>query len=364
MRSRYRAFDGGDRQQRFRKLLPIFETLLLKSGGEPETALDWMEQLGERFGWFDEHYGFEEFREDLLKSGEVVESPGGGGGLSLSPKGERGMRERALERIFSNAGPSGPGGHRTRLLSGGGDASDETRAWRPGEGVEDVSWTDSFRNALARDLSAGARGLEEADLEVREREREVGCATVLLVDVSHSMILYGEDRMAPAREVALALFELINRQFRKDTLDLVLFGDEAELVPLDRIPYIQAGPFHTNTKAGLRLAQDLLRGRRHANKQIFMITDGKPSAITRPEGVYKNPFGLDDEIVNRTLDEAVSCRRAGIEVTTFMVAQDPTLVGFVEEFTELNRGRAYFTGTEGLGQALFVDYLQNRRGRA
>ena len=232
-----------------------------------------------------------------------------------------------------------------------------------------MAWVETFRNALTR--TAGDRGpgdplrisLREEDLEIREREQHTGCATVMMVDVSHSMVLYGEDRMFPAREIALALFQLITTRYRKDTLDLVLFGDDAEHVPLHRIPYIQAGPFHTNTKAGLRMAQSILAHRRHVNKQVFMVTDGKPSAIDRNGQIYKNPYGLDRMIVNRTLDEARACRKAGISVTTFMVARDPALVEFVAEFTRLNRGRAYFTGTDRLGETMFVDYLRNRRTR-
>ena len=203
----------------------------------------------------------------------------------------------------------------------------------------------------------------EEDIEVHDHEQHAGCATVLLIDISHSMILYGEDRMLPAREVSLALLELITSRYKKDTLDCVLFGDAAHHVPLHEIPYIQAGPFHTNTKAGLQMAQQLLARRRHVNKQIFMITDGKPSCIERDGRLYKNPFGLDDEIRNRTLDEALKCRRQDIPVTTFMLARDPILVDFIEEFTEHNRGRAYFTSLEDLGTTLFVDYLANRRRR-
>ncbi|MEZ6197224.1 MAG: VWA domain-containing protein [Planctomycetota bacterium] len=361
MRFRFRAWEGESPEERFRRLLPLFEMLLLRSGGDVDTALDWLERVAERYGWFDEAYGIDDFRRDLERDGRVRLE---GGTLVPTGKTERAMRERALERIFSGAGADPDGEHASRLEGGRGEPGDLVRDWRPGESLEDVAWTESFRRALARDPEGGLLGLREQDLEVREREREVSCATVLLVDVSHSMILYGEDRMSPAREVALALFELIQRRFRRDTLDLVLFGDEARRVPLDRSPYIQAGPFHTNTKAGLRMAQDILRGRRHANRRVFMITDGKPSAIERDGRIYKNPFGLDEEVVNRTLDEAVACRRAGIEVTTFMVARDPLLVEFVEEFSRLNRGRAYFTGTGGLGEAVFVDYLRHRRGRA
>jgi uncharacterized protein with von Willebrand factor type A (vWA) domain len=371
MRFRYIAFDPRlhGRKERYRRLRRIFDILLLKTGGDVEDALRLLEHLGGRYRWFDEAYTIQDFRADLLQEGAVAEQPAGeGGGMVLTSRGEKALRRSALERIFEGLKAAGGGEHRTPFPGGQGEETEDTRPFAFGDPLETIAWTPTFRNALRRaavDRSgpSAAFALCEEDLEVHEHEAHTGCATVLLVDVSHSMVLYGEDRMTPAREVALALTELITTRYRKDTLDLVLFGDDAERVPLHRIPYIQAGPFHTNTKAGLRLAQEILKARRHANKQVFMVTDGKPSAIFRDGELYKNPFGLDDEIVNRTLDEALSCRKAGIPVTTFMVASDPVLVRFVDEFTRLNRGRAYFTGIDRLGATLFVDWLRNRRAR-
>jgi len=186
---------------------------------------------------------------------------------------------------------------------------------------------------------------------------------VLLIDVSHSMILYGEDRITPAKQAALALAELILTRYPKDSLHVVLFGDDAWEVKIRDIPYASVGPYHTNTKAALQLGQRILARQKHVNKQIFMITDGKPSAIHENGRLYKNAFGLDPKIVNKTLDEAVQCRRKRIAITTFMVTQDPYLVRFVERFTQLNKGRAYFADLENLGSYLFVDYNQNRRKR-
>jgi len=368
VRFRYVRFDPSKhgRKQRFDHLKSMFNQLLVATAGDPGLALQWLERLGDRYGWFDAHYGFADFRADLEREGEVKEEEGTGK-LLLTGKGERRMRKDALERIFTGLSALGPGEHRTPHDGGGGEETDDVRAYTFGDPLDRIAWTPTLRNALARSTLSGepltSWAISESDLEIRERENNTSCATVLLLDVSHSMILYGEDRMTPAREVALALLELITTRFRKDTLDLVLFGDDAQHVPLDKIPYIDAGPFHTNTKAGLQLAQEILQSRKNVNKQIFMITDGKPSCIWRDGRLFKNPFGLDDEIRNRTLDEALRCRRSGIDVTTFMVAQDPILVEFIEEFSELCRGRAYFTGTEGLGEALFVDYLRNRRTR-
>jgi Ca-activated chloride channel homolog len=206
--------------------------------------------------------------------------------------------------------------------------------------------------------------VEERDLEVHESEHKTSCATVLLLDVSHSMTLYGEDRMTPAKNVALALQELIETRFPKDLLEVVLFGDDAARIRREEIPFLSNGPFHTNTRAGLRLGREILLRSRAKNRQIFMITDGKPSALTEDDGsLYRNPMGLDRRIVNKTLEEAAECKRKGIPVTTFMVAQDPHLVSFVEEFTRVNQGRAYFSGLDRLGAFVFVDFLRNRRRR-
>ena len=204
--------------------------------------------------------------------------------------------------------------------------------------------------------------LREEDLEVYETEHLSSCATVLCLDLSHSMILYGEDRITPAKRVALALTELVRTRYPKDYLAVVTFGDDAEEVPLDRLPYVSVGPYHTNTRGALRLARSLLARRKQKNRQILMVTDGKPSALTERDGeVYKNPFGLDRRVVSKTLEEADACRREGIPITTFMLTDDPTLVEFVERFTATNRGRAYYSGLGKLGDFLLVDYLRNRR---
>jgi len=219
-------------------------------------------------------------------------------------------------------------------------------------------------------LAVGASGVHfrsddisiaEDDLEVFETEHNSNCATVVMIDISHSMILYGEDRITPAKKVALALTELILTKYPKDSIDVLLFGDEAVEVPIGEIPYVKVGPYHTNTKAGLELAQRILRRRKHNNKQIFMITDGKPSALFENGQLYTNSFGLDMKIVNRTLEEADRCRRAGIPITTFMLATDPMLVNFVEQLSKINRGRAFYTSPDRLGEYILADYIRNRR---
>jgi uncharacterized protein with von Willebrand factor type A (vWA) domain len=185
-----------------------------------------------------------------------------------------------------------------------------------------------------------------------------------MIDISHSMILYGEDRITPAKQVALALIELIRTRYPKDSVDVVVFGDEAWPVPLDEVPYLQVGPFHTNTRAALQVARRILQRKKHANKQAILITDGKPTVVTDAEGViYRNTFGLDPKIMNKTFDQAVAMRREGIPITTFMIASDPYLQQFVHKLTELNRGKAYFSEPGRLGQYVLVDFVRNRRRR-
>jgi len=196
---------------------------------------------------------------------------------------------------------------------------------------------------------------------VHETDHQSTMATVLMIDLSHSMVLYGEDRITPARKTALALAELIQTRYPDDTLDIVAFGNEAWEVDLKGLPYLEVGPYYTNTRAGLQRARDILHRRKNRNKQIFMITDGKPSCHIENGRMYRNAFGLDRRIVNKVLDEGMMCRREGITITTFMVARDPQLQNFVRDLTEANRGRAYYASLDDLGSFLFEDYVRNRR---
>jgi uncharacterized protein with von Willebrand factor type A (vWA) domain len=280
----------------------------------------------------------------------------------LTARGEQRIRMDALERIFGGLRPGGRGSHPTPYAgSGTQEPLPERRPYEFGDDIGNIDFQASLKNAMRRfqDLN-----LEEQDLRVFETEAGTSCASVLLLDVSHSMVLYGEDRITPAKQVALALVELITRQYPKDSLRVVLFGDTAREVSISQLPYVGAGPYHTNTKAGLQVARQLLQREKHPNKQIIMVTDGKPSVIDRPGGrVYRNPMGLDPVIVNRTLDEAVVCRRRRIPITTFMITSDPYLKQFVARLTELNRGRAYFTSPDNLGQFVLWDFMANRKKR-
>ena len=202
--------------------------------------------------------------------------------------------------------------------------------------------------------------MAETDLETYESDQKSQTSTVLLIDISHSMILYGEDRITPAKKVAMALSEMIMRKYKKDTLDVVVFGNDAWEVKIKDIPYLSVGPYHTNTIAGLELAMDLLRRRKNKNKQIFMITDGKPTCMKVGINYYKNAFGLDPKILNKTYNLAAVCKKNGVRINTFMIASDPYLMEFVEKFTEINDGSAYFADLQNLGSMIFKDYNRNK----
>ncbi len=346
-----------------RGLYSLYSRLLLMTDGNVDEALRALEELGERFGFFHSKFTIDDFKKNLKDQDAIREV---NGKHVLTGKGERMIRQDSLDRIFASLAKDSAGEHRVPRTGQGGERITETRPYVFGDSVTDIDFLSSVRNSVRRqrgDWSGEGLDLSEDDLEVFETEHLSSCATVLLIDVSHSMILYGEDRITPAKQAALALAELILTRYPKDSLHVVLFGDDAWEVKIRDIPYASVGPFHTNTRAALQLAQRILAGQKHVNKQIFMITDGKPSAIHEGGRLYKNAFGLDPRIVNKTLDEAVQCRRKRIAITTFMVTQDPYLVRFVERFTQLNKGRAYYADLENLGSFLFVDYNQNRKRR-
>jgi Ca-activated chloride channel family protein len=220
--------------------------------------------------------------------------------------------------------------------------------------------TQSIHNAQVNH-GIGDFMMTEKDLEVEEMDFKTLTSTVLMIDISHSMILYGEDRITPAKKVAMALAELIRTKYPKDTLDIVVFGNDAWPITLQDLPYLQVGPYHTNTYAGLELATDLLRRRKTHNKQIFMITDGKPTCLKEGTKYYKNSIGLDRKVVNKTLNMAAQCKRLKIPITTFMIAKDPYLQQFVRQFTETNGGKAFYSSLNNLGEYIFEDYARNRR---
>lgn len=344
-----------DRQQLLRRL---FSFLLVREDGDAERALEVLEMIGERHGLFDDDFTFEDFKAQLEQERIIRQDAAG---VALTPRGERFVRTESLDQIFSHLKRGRqPGNHPTPYSGPGGERLSETRPYVFGDDVNNIDYQQTFKNALKRGVGDGP-WLTEGDLEVFETEHLVSVATVLLVDISHSMILYGEDRITPAKRVALALTELTLSRYPKDAFHVVLFGDDAQEIPIRDLTYCGVGPYHTNTHAGLRMARHILMRKKHANKQVFMITDGKPTALFEEGGLYLNPFGLDRKIINKTLDEAAECRRHQIHITTFMLAQDPLLVQFVERLTEVNKGRAYFSALDNLEQSVLVDFMQNRQ---
>lgn len=283
--------------------------------------------------------------------------------FQLTSKGLDFLGYRTLKHLLAALGRSSHGSHETPHLATGVEAEAASRPYEFGDTLNlDIPAT--LTRALHRNGLELPLELDYDDLMVHQSEYRSSCATVLLLDISHSMILYGEDRFTPAKRVALALSHLIRTQYPGDTLRVVTFGDRAQEIPLGELPRAQVGPYHTNTAEGLKLARRLLLAQKKDMRQIVMITDGKPSAITLPDGrVYKNPAGLDPRVLKETFAEVAACRKAGIVINTFMLAQDPALVQFVAHVCELARGKAYFTTTMTLGQYVMRDFLRRRTRR-
>jgi Ca-activated chloride channel family protein len=360
MRFRYSKWtpQSATDESRLQQLISLFSYLTVQTSGDVKEALDWLRQLAEEYGLVDENLSMDDLIDKLREMGIIEDVKTG---MQLTTKGIQRIRQDALREIFTSLKKDPGGAHETPFTGQGVDRLSETKKFSFGDQPTNIDLTSTLSNAFRRD-GIDDFTLKEEDLEVYETEHQTTCATVLMLDISHSMILYGEDRITPAKQVAIALSELIMTRFPKDYLALVVFGDDAQIVSINELPFLTVGPYHTNTKAGLQLARDLLRRRGSVNKQIFMVTDGKPSAVFESSGkLYKNSFGLDPKIVNKTLDEAVACRREKIPITTFMVARDPYLINFVEELTKANHGRAYYSSLGKLGEFVFVDYIRNRR---
>jgi Ca-activated chloride channel family protein len=267
---------------------------------------------------------------------------------------------KALRDLLGSLGKSSFGRHDTRDMATGIEASGASKPYEFGDTLN-LDITATLSSAIQREGLGLPLNLEYRDLQVHQCEYQSSCATVLMLDCSHSMILYGEDRFTPAKKVAMALSQLIRTQYPGDSLSLVLFHDSAEEVPLSQLARVKVGPYYTNTREGLRMAQRILQRQRKDMKQIVMITDGKPSALTLEDGrIYKNAFGLDPLVVSQTLEEVSKCKRAGVLINTFMLASDYGLVQFVQKVTEMCRGKAYFTTPYTLGQYLLMDYMSRK----
>jgi len=352
----------------FDRVFDVFKELLTHTSGDLEEAFNWLDTLDKEYDIFTDEYNLQDFEEDLKKRGYIKEeidpedgnSGKGKGKNILTAKLESALRAYALDQIFGKLKKSGVGNHRTSKIGVGDERDGENRPFQYGDDLSLVNMTESLKNAQINNGISDLR-LTENDLIVEESKHKAQMSTVLMIDISHSMILYGEDRITPAKKVAMALVELIKRKYPKDSIDIIVFGNEAWPIKIKDLPYLKVGPYHTNTVAGLELAMDILRRKRNTNKQIFMITDGKPSCIKLPSGeFYKNSNGLDEIIVSKCLNKAAQARKLKIPITTFMIAQDPYLRQFVELFTAQNKGKAFLTGLSGLGQMIFEDYEKNR----
>ena len=351
-------------QSPFDKLFGIFKELITHTSGDFDEAISWLRELDVEYKLTTPEYTIDDFIEDLKKKGYIKEEfveDGTSGGIGITAKTERAIRQSALDQIFGNIKKSGSGNHKTKQAGSGDEHTGELREFQFGDGLERISLTESLKNAQ---INNGVDDfmLTEQDLVVEETQFKAQMSTVLMIDISHSMILYGEDRITPAKKVAMALAELITTRYPKDTIDILVFGNDAWTIPIRDLPYLKVGPYHTNTVAGLQLAMDLLRRKRNTNKQIFMITDGKPSCVRERNGeYYMNSNGLDEYIVDKCYNQAQQARKLHIPITTFMIANDPYLQKFVNKFTEANQGKAFYTGLKGLGEMIFEDYETNRK---
>jgi Ca-activated chloride channel homolog len=345
----------------FDQLFDLLRQLLTMTSGDVAEAMNYLTQLDRKYQLTDDQYGIGQFYEDLKERGYIVEEqPEGGNRFKITPKTEQAIRKGALEEIFGKLKKTPRGDHQMNRTGQGEELSADRRDYRFGDTLDHIDMTESLKNAQ---INHGLMdfSLAEGDLEIIEKETKSQTSTVLMIDISHSMILYGEDRITPAKKVAMALAELITTKYPKDTLDIIVFGNDAWQIKIKDLPYLEVGPYHTNTISGLELAQDLLRRKKTPNKQIFMITDGKPTCMKVGLRYYKNSFGLDRKIINKTLNLGAHLKKMNIPVTTFMIATDPYLQQFVRDFTEANSGQAYYSSLQGLGKLVFEDYKKNRK---
>jgi uncharacterized protein with von Willebrand factor type A (vWA) domain len=346
-------------EDKFQQMLNLFMQLLQYTSGDVTEAMDWMNQIDREYKLTDNRYGMGNFVQDLKDKGYIKENPINGN-FDVTSKTNQSIRQKSLEEVFGKLKKTGPGNHKTNFTGVGDEVTSDLRQFSFGDSVDQIDMTASIHNAQVNH-GIDSFNLTENDLEIKERDHKSQTSTVLMIDISHSMILYGEDRITPAKKVAMALAELIKTKYPKDTLDIIVFGNDAWPIEIKDLPFLQVGPYHTNTYAGLELAMDILRKRKVSNKQIFMITDGKPTCLKEGNGYYQNSFGLDRKVINKTLTMAAQARKLKVPITTFMIASDPYLQEFVREFTKVNNGKAYYSGLNGLGDFVFEDFERNRR---
>ena len=318
----------------FEKLFEIFKELITYTSGDFDEAIDWLRQLDQEYVLTDENYTIEDFIEDLLNKGYIqaeISSDGDKTYNKISAKMEKALRKFALKKIFGQIKKSRSGNHKSKYSGFDDDDSNDFKNYQYGDRVDNIIVSESLKNMYTR-TGSDELDLISDDIVVKNSTHNSQMSTVLMIDISHSMILYGEDRITPAKKVAMALAELIITRYPKDTLDILVFGNDAKIIPLKQLPYLKVGPYHTNTVAGLQLAMDILKKKKNNNKQILMITDGKPSCLKLSDGsYYKNSSGLDSKITNKCYTMARQAKKLKIPITTFMIARDAYLQHFIRE---------------------------------
>lgn len=357
----FSEFKGkGEGQSIFDQLLEIFKELLIHTSGDVDEALSWLNEIDKKYKITNDDYGMADFIQELKDKGFLKDRQAGPPGKVPTAKMEKALRQTALEQIFDQLKKSKKGNHSTVKSGQGDEFTSEIKPFEFGDQLDKLAMSETIKNAHINH-GIDEFKLNQEDIMIQETNYQSQSSTVLMIDISHSMILYGEDRITPAKKVAMALSELIITRYPKDTLDIIVFGNDAWQIEIKDLPYLQVGPYHTNTVAGLELAMDILRKRKNPNKHIMMITDGKPTCIKKGKKYYQNSWGLDRTIINRTLALAVNCRKLQIPITTFMIARDPYLVNFVDKFTNANGGKAFYSSLQGLGEFIFMDYKQHKR---
>ena len=348
----------------FEKLFEIFKELITYTSGDFDEAIDWLRQLDKEYKLTDENYTIDDFIDDLLNKGYItteISSDGDKTSNKISAKMEKALRKFALKKIFGQIKKSKSGNHKSKFSGNDDEDSNDFKNYQYGDLVDKIVVSESLKNMYTR-TGSDELDLISDDIVVKNSSHNSQMSTVLMIDISHSMILYGEDRITPAKKVAMALSELIITRYPKDTLDILVFGNDAKIIKLKQLPYLKVGPYHTNTVSGLKLAMDILKKKKNNNKQILMITDGKPSCLKLNDGsYYKNSAGLDPKITNKCYTMAKQAKKLKIPITTFMIASDIYLQNFVREFTKANGGKAFYTGLDNLGEMIFEDYESNRK---
>lgn len=350
--------NGPDARDASRDLRDLFAQNWIRANADLEKALLAIREETEGSGETADGRSFDDILEELERLGLIR---GEDGRFLSTARARQSVRDSVFEKLFSGLERESPVAKPLPPAEAFRERLPSARKWQPGDDPRDIDWNSTLRNRIRR----GALGsdLAESDLETFETETIRSTATVLMIDISHSMVLYGTDRITPAKMVAIGLAEFLRRHRPRDTLDVIAFGNEAWRIPVESIDELQAGPFQTNTAEGLRLARQILHERRATEKRIMVVTDGKPSCILENGRLYRNTKGLDRRIVQRTLDEGILCMREECRISTFMMADDPLLVEFVERFTKAVQGKAFFTGTDRLGEFVLRDWVGGLAGR-